>query len=250
MVQYKSGRPIPKNVLSTVYYVSKIGLLTTAQWHRQFGKGNHRWRQKQLKDMVDKRLIQPHTASWKGFWVLNTEGERIAAQNGRTIVDPVPPNYFEHDLTIGESMLNIERSKVCKSWAGERELKLGGHEYFQYKTKEGEVKYPDAIFIVKVKGKEVQVALEYERTGKSLARYKDIMNCYSTYKGIELFIFVTETDTIRRRIKKAQNFVNSEFLKTRVAYVGVDDWGKDPANAKLEINGKTIILSEVCERYT
>ena len=99
--KYESGQAIPENVMSALLYVSKVGVLSTAQWHRKFGKGNLRWRQKQLKSMSDKKLIRRHTSAREGFWVLNSNGEKLVKETGQDIVAPVTSQHFMQDEFVG-----------------------------------------------------------------------------------------------------------------------------------------------------
>lgn len=248
--KYESGQAIPENVMSALLYVSKVGVLSTAQWHRQFGKGNLRWRQKQLKSMNDKKLIRRHTSAREGFWVLNFNGERIVKESGQDVVAHVTSQHFIHDEIVGESLFILEQKNICERWLTEAELKMGRSTEFQLKSRDKKYKYPDAIFQVQVDDKEHLVALEYERIGKSFTRYLDILRAYEGLKDIQLIIYVVEENAIRKRIERALSHIGSSFLNTRIVFISKLDWLKDPASAKLEmITGKSVVLGKVCTPY-
>lgn len=248
--RYQSGQKIPENVLRTLFYVSKVGVLSTAQWHRIFGQGNLRWRQKQLKSMVDKKLIRRHTSSDQGFWVLSTKGEELINNVGRRAVTPASALQFGHDEFVGESMYLLEDRNICENWITEAECKNGEGNSFHLRTKDKKVKYPDAVFQVKVDDKEHLVALEYERIGKSFYRYLDILNSYTNLNQIQLIIYVVEDKSIRKRIEKAKAHLGSQYLNTRIAFANKNVWIKNPASCPLQLGEKLITLERVCTPYS
>jgi len=248
--KYESGQTIPDNVMSALLYVSKVGVLSTAQWHRQFAQGNLRWRQKQLKSMSDKKLIRRHTSAREGFWVLNTAGEKLVKETGQNIVSPVTSQHFIHDEFVGESLFILEQKNICERWLTEAELKMGRSNEFQLKSRFKKYKYPDAIFQVQVDDKEHLVALEYERIGKSFTRYLDLLRAYEGLKDIQLIIYVVEENAIRKRIQRAITHLGSTFLRTRIAFTSKAEWQKNPASAKLEmLTGRSIVIEKVCRPY-
>ncbi len=248
--KYESGQTIPDNVMSALLYVSKVGVLSTAHWHRQFAKGNLRWRQKQLKSMNDKKLIRRHTSAREGFWVLNSEGERLVKETGQDVVSPVTSQHFIHDEFVGESLFILEQKNICERWLTEAELKMGRSNEFQLKSRDKKYKYPDAIFQVQVDDKEHLIALEYERVGKSFTRYLDLLRAYEGLRDVQLIIYVVEEDAIKKRIQRAIAHNGSIFLNQRIVFVSMAKWKIDPASAKLELlNGKVLILKDICKPY-
>lgn len=248
--KYESGQTIPDNVMSALLYVSKVGVLSTAHWHRQFAKGNLRWRQKQLKSMNDKKLIRRHTSAREGFWVLNSEGEKLVKETGQDVVNPVTSQHFIHDELVGESLFILEQKSICERWLTEAELKMGRSNEFQLKSRDKKFKYPDAIFQVQVDNKEHLIALEYERIGKSFTRYLDLLRAYEGLRDVQLIIYVVEEDAIKKRILRAIAHIGSTFISQRIVFVSTAKWKIDPASAKLELlNGKVIILKDVCTPY-
>lgn len=248
--KYESGQTIPDNVMSALLYVSKVGVLSTAHWHRQFAKGNLRWRQKQLKSMSDKKLIRRHTSVREGFWVLNTAGVKLVKESGQDVVTPVTSQHFIHDEFVGESLFILEQKNICERWLTEAELKLGGSDHFQLKSRDKKCKYPDAVFQVQIEKDEHLVALEYERIGKAFTRYVDLLFAYQNLSDIRLIIYIVEEDAIRKRIQKAMAHIGSNFLNSRIAFVSKSEWIEDPTAAKLVmLKGNPIILEKVCKPY-
>ena len=249
MIHYPGGKPMPANVLSSIRYVAKVGILSTRQWQEYFGKGNLRWQQKQLQTLAKKDLLKRHSANWKGYWVLGPRGKDIALKEQCDPVSPVQPTYFVHDMLLGDSMIHFEKAKLTENWMTEKEMKQDS-ENFELRTRDGKIKYPDIICEVKLDGEERVVAIEYERTGKSFQRYNDILRAYTSIGSIDLIIFITENREIQNRIRKAQKKVGNYILNTKLAYVGVNDWTADPTKAHLDLDGKRIVLGDVCDRYT
>lgn len=246
---YQSGQKIPRNVMSALLYISKVGFMTTAHWHRGFGKGKLRWQQKQLKSLVDKKLIRKHTSASRSHWVLSQQGEHLTREAGFPGVTPACALQFAHDEFVGESLLKIEGATICKRWMTEAELKNKNAHAFQLETKDKKMKFPDALFQVKIGTNEHLVALEYERVGKSFSRYVEILRSYQRMEKVELIIYVVENNTIKKMIQRAMEHLGGSYIDSRVVFAEKEKWKEDPANCPLEFKHKTITLAGVCSLY-
>lgn len=246
---YKSGQKMPKNVQSAMCYISKIGFMSTAQWHRTFGQGNLRWRQKQLKSLQEKKFIRKHTSSDKGYWVLGNDGYKVLAAMKREPVTPASALQFIHDEFVGESLVRLEMAGVCEFWLSEAELKYHGDKEWLLKSRDKKIKYPDALFDVRIKDKDWKIALEYERIGKSYRRYRDLLRAYEAGSNLALIIYIVEDLTIKRRIQKVIRDMGSQYLQGRIAFAEKEKWIEDPAGCELDFNNGKITLGGACTLY-
>jgi hypothetical protein len=246
---YKSGQEMPENVQSAMRYISKIGFMSTAQWHRTFGTGNLRWRQKQLKSLQEKKFIRKHTSSDRGYWVLGSDGHKVLAAMKRDPVTPASALQFVHDEFVGESLVRLEMAGVCEYWLSEAELKYHGAREWLLKSRDKKIKYPDALIDVRIKEKDWKIALEYERIGKSYRRYRDLLLAYESGNNLALIIYIVEDPSIKRRIQKVVSDLGSQYLLGRIAFAVKEEWIKDPAACELEFNNGKVILRDACTLY-
>lgn len=248
-VFYPKGKRIPINVLGVLIYLSKVGLMTTSQWLKFFATGNTRWSQRQLKFLADNRLIKRHLSAREGKWVLDRYGKTVLEKLEIEAVEPVTPQMFLHDEFIGESLLQLERMGICKSWLTEKQLKIQRAKDFIIRGPDQEVKYPDAILIVEMYSKKRIIALEYERTGKTSSRYRSILWQYKGLNSIDLVMFIYEDEAVKNRIQKALSFVGCPDLQAKVAFVKAKDWRRDPSIAQFNVSGRTYSLFNLCSRH-
>lgn len=232
-----------------MYYISKMGFLSTAHWHRTFGQGNLRWRQKQLKSMHQKKFIRKHTSTEKGYWVLGSDGQKLLAEVDRHPVTPASALQFVHDEFVGESLVRLEEAGICNGWLSEAELKYFRNSDWLLKSRDKKIKYPDGLFDVQIKGKEYKIALEYERIGKSFSRYKDLLRAYEYHNDITLIIYIVEDPSIKRRIKSALKDIGSYGLQTRIAFAEKEEWIENPSECPLDFHSGPIRLARVCTLY-
>ena len=83
----------------------------------------------------------------------------------------------------------------------EKELKNIRDGKFQIKDQGNKVKYPDAVFDAFMGGGFHKVALEYERNGKTVPRYRSILWSYHKLNRFSMVLFIVENDVLKRRIK-------------------------------------------------
>ena len=143
MISYTNGKPMPPNVLASIKYVAKVGIISTQQWQQNFGRGNLRWKQKQLQSLTKKELLKRHSSTWNGFWVLGSKGKELAQRIEYDPVTPVLPTYFEHDMFLGESMIKFEKARLTEFWATEKELKQESYDEFEVRTRDTKIKFTD-----------------------------------------------------------------------------------------------------------
>ena len=247
MSLYRSGQPMPSNVLAALMYTAKVGVLSRKIWNVYFAKGTTRWKRMQLKFLVDRGLLKAHTCdSLDSKWTLTYLSEQILKENNVPFVPPVPPQYVDHDEVVAESLLRLSKTKFCESWQTERELKTLNYDEYLIMKREGEVKYPDGVMKACIRGKIRTIAVEYERTGKSTGRYRAILWQYGRMSNFTLVLYIYEDLLIKRRIQSALKFIGHTELMRRMAYVDAYEWKKDPFNAPIEFRNTISSFNKMC----
>lgn len=251
ILRYANGYKIPSNIIEALCYLGKVGVISTKDWHEFFGDNKHvRWQYRQLKYLQKLGYIKHHTAdSIRAKWILGETGKKLLYQYQWPSVFAVPAHHVDHDESVGRSLLVLERKNYVHSWMVERELKMKNQKEFITSNKDGELKYPDAIFKINESGEIKTVALEYERSGKSLTRYKSILWNYAGLSNISLILFVCEDEQITRRIENAFLHLKQPELFDRLATVRAIDWRTSPLTAPIKMNRGTVALKDVCQPF-
>jgi hypothetical protein len=121
-------------------------------------------------------------------------------------------------------------------------------EYMLSNT-DGDMKFPDAIFKVKLASGIRTVAIEYERRGKSESRYRSILWNYSKLSSISLVIFICDEDQFANRIKRALRNIGKTDLIDRLAITSSQNWKSSPLDAPISMSRRSINLREVCQKF-
>lgn len=245
-MSYPCGQPMPGYVFEALKYIGKVGVLTRPTWNNYLCPGTDQWKREQLQNMVRRKLLTQHSCqNLKGAWVLSSWVAVMLRQRGLSAVTPVPPHLIEHDEVVGRSAFILKQKGACKGWMSERELKMRGMDQFQVEKNKVSSKYPDAIFQMIIDGKQGYLALEFERTGKSSARYRTLMKNYSKLETLDLILYVTENDEIEKRIKSTLGIIRSSTFMKRIAFIKGRDWKIDPLSAPLLVDTKTTSLAKL-----
>jgi hypothetical protein len=244
--RYKGGQPMPANVIEAIQYIGKVGVITRPFWYQHFSHGNAQWRRDQLLNLVRRGVFQSHSCtSVNNVWVLSDWSIDQLKRKGIACVRPIPPQYIEHDEMVGGSLLLLQRNKVCASWTSERELRMSNSQAFKIQTADGESKYPDATFRMLYQGQQRTFAMEYERTGKSVPRYRSILLQYAALPHLSMVVFVTEDESATKRIQGALKFIGSPELASRISFSKAADWKHNPMTAPIKMRSKTRTFEEL-----
>lgn len=242
---YKGGKPIPENVLNALKYTGKVGVITRPTWNILFGKGEDRWKRRQLFNLIDNEVLKKHSCRHQiDTWVLTEWSRDLLRRNGMSCVAPVPPHLIEHDESVGRGLWMLKECNLSSKWITERELKgMNSSSYIIQKSSQG-TKYPDAVFRPK-RNENITVAVEYERTGKSESRYRSIMRQYSRIVGVQHILYIVEDDSIEKRIKKALAYNGDKGLTARMGFIKAMHWNGDPSKCDVELSGKVYKLDSI-----
>lgn len=244
-LRYKGGKAIPENVLNALKYTGKVGVITRPTWNTLFGSGNDRWKRRQLFNLVDHGVFEKHScAHQKDTWVLTDWAKALLRKNGFSCVAPVPPHLIEHDENVGRGLWYLKEKGFSSKWITERELKgMNSSSFIIQKNSQG-TKHPDAIFRP-ARNQDMTVAVEYERTGKSLLRYQSIVRQYSRATGINYVLYIVEDETIKKRIKAALNYNGDRSLIQRMGFISALEWNANPLRSRVEVAGKIHLLDNI-----
>lgn len=248
-MKYPDGQAISENVTSALKLAGKIGFLSRGLWYDYFANGDERWQRRQLRFLVERKLLAPHSnPAGQDYFVLTQKCRRLLENQNCIDVSPSPLAQIYHDEAVARWLLNLERGGLVTEWQTESELKRNQTKAFQLSRDVRNQKYPDAVFKVRALGKERSFALEYERTQKSTLRYKDILWLYSRSSALGLVIFICENQFIQNAIEGRIRYLGMPELWDRIALTQAKMWRENPSTAPLQLGRKTIRLAEICER--
>lgn len=247
---YRNGKPISPSVVSALRYLSKVGVMTKDVWAEGFCKGSDRWKNKQLKILLDNGYLKKHPCDLGSFYVLADKGLELARDLKWPVVEPVTPRQIKHDEAVGYGLLRLEKRGLCKDWVTEKELKARPSGPFMLRDQGGKSKFPDSIFKGAFRGQFLSVALEYERTGKTVPRYRSILWSYNKITSVSMVLFIVEDEAIKRRIKHSLKYLGKVQLLDRIAFMNADDWIANPIGAPIEISSKTTSFEKLARTST
>lgn len=232
---FKNGKNLSPNTEQALKYVAKVGVMTKEVWLESFCHGKKRWQNWQLKILLDNGLLKKHNCDLGDYYVLGEQGLAIAKTLNWSIVDPVTPKQFRHDELVAHSLLRMEQKQVCKSWMVEREIKYKRDNKLLIQDQGGQTKYPDAICEAYMGKNFHLVALEYERTGKTVPRYRRILWSYNKLNRFSMVLFIVENDVLRKRIKSSLKHLGRVALIEKIGFVDAIEWQKNPLSATIEL---------------
>ena len=232
---FKNGKNLSPNTEAALKYVAKVGLMTKDVWLQNFAHGKKRWSNWQLKILLDNELLKIHNCSLGDFYVLGVQGVKISKTLNWPLVDPVTPAQFRHDEVVAHGLLKLEQKEICRNWMIEKEIKDKRDGKFIIQDQGNLVRHPDAIFEAKMGKRFLQVALEYERNGKTVPRYRKILWSYNKTNRFSMVLFIVENETLKKRIKYSLKNLGRVGLIERIGFVDVTEWQQNPISAVIEL---------------
>lgn len=242
-MRYRNGRKVSRSVFQAVRYVTKVGVITRETWNDLFGNGGIRWKQAQLKQLIEGGVFKAHPCdSLVDTFIMGHQGRTMAMDQKWRNVYFVQPQFVKHDEIVARGLWKLERTSLCTRWMTERELKGQNTTSFKLNVREGGDKYPDGVFKLQGKSSSAIVALEYEKTGKTQWRYNKAIKAYSDSGEFKFILFVVEGSAIENRIKTAIRYIGDRSLASRIGFISVEDWKSNPETAEIRglNSGKSI----------
>lgn len=244
--KYKCGQPMPQNVVELIHYLGKVGVLTRSAWTQYLGFGSSEWKREQLFNLEKRGVLIRHSCKQiKDAWVLSKWSFELLRSTGLVAVTPVPPHLIEHDELIGTSLMTLKKNGVCQKWITEKELKANFSKEFLIEKQKFGAKYPDAIFEMNHGGKVWIVALEYERTGKSIQRYKAIFREYEKFQAVSQILYIVEDQSIKQRVQSGLLSSSCPTVSQKVGFINAIDWKTNPLTAMIQKNHGSTSFAEI-----
>ena len=249
-LRYPSGQRVPPNVARALLLTGKVGFLSRDMWATFFGEGSDRWQRQQIADLVDRGYLTLHTNSQAGStFVLTRKGIAFVEAQDSSVVTPPSVTYLNHDRVVARGLMELQDHKLVKNWVCEREMKRDGVKDYLVSNRDGELKYPDAVFEINAFGENRTVAFEYERVRKSFSRYKSILWQYSGLTNVSMVLFAYQKKNIKTTIEAAMKHLGHTSLIDRLAFVDAEEWKRCPEHAEIILNTGTIKLAVACNRF-
>jgi hypothetical protein len=232
---FKNGKSLSPNAEQALKYVAKVGVMTKDVWLESFCHGKKRWKNWQFKILIDNGLLKKHNCDLGDYYVLGEEGLKIAKILGWSIVDPVTPKQFRHDELVAHSLLQMEQKKICRNWMIEKEIKDKCDNKFLIQDQRDAIKYPDAICEAYMGKSFHLVSIEYERTGKTIPRYRRILWSYNKMNRFSMVLFIVENNVLKKRIKSSLKHLGRVALIEKIGFVDASEWQKNPLTQPLSL---------------
>lgn len=181
--------------------LSKYGVLSSQQILANCFLGvAHSTAMRRLRRLEEDELIvrQHGLPQAVSAWSLTTEGARRGEFE--------PPfrytnrNTIEHDVTLAELRLALEKVGLGHDWVSEMEMKRERGYHYGSRNNDGLI--PDGIFVADIKGTLSVIAVELELTPKNHLRYDRLFRQYATKDSISWVWYVVANSSIGETVWK------------------------------------------------
>ncbi len=225
---------IPHSVLDGLTLLGKLGVMEKDTWFQYFSSGKINWKNKQLKKLLDTQLLAKYPShSIKDQLVVGKQGVQILKKKNYPYVTPPYLGQVDHDSNLSKIILNLNKNFDVHNFWVEKEIKSFGRDYTFFYASKDDQKFSDAIFNINWQKKPFRLALEYERTGKSIERCQSILKSYSCLDKIDYVLFVVENLTIRERFLEILKRGSYPLIASRIGFVLMEDVLNNFRNAQL-----------------
>ena len=232
---FRNGKNLSTNTELSLKYVAKVGVMSKEVWSESFCKGSRQWKNKQLSILVKNDLLRIHRCNLGDYYVLGEYGRDVAKKMNWSLVSSVNPNQLRHDEIVAHGLWKLEQLKICKNWVIEKQIKDQRDSKLLLRDQGQQTKYPDAIFQAYMGKAFHHVALEYERSGKTIPRYRAILWSYNKMNRFSMVLFIVENELIKKRIKYSLRHLGRVALIEQIAFVDAEDWLRNPLKASIEL---------------
>ncbi len=121
------------------------------------------------------------------------QGLMSLTSESRSLVNPV---QILHYLELGEIQAAFQRTRLLKEWTGDLEVRSINQSIDLPLAKDY-----DAIAELELRGSRYRIALEYERSLKSSARYREIVAAIEDENQIQLLVYFTSSIDLLYQLK-------------------------------------------------
>lgn len=248
----KSNRVIPENVRDAIAFTGKTGFISRRLWNERFNDGNKTWKAKQLSKLLTKDIFKSYIQiCGNQFYKLGLSGLVLSRGLGIKPIQAPLNNQILHDEWIYEMVLALHKANYVQAWLTEAELK-SGVKFDSGDLVAIESKFPDSVLQVIIKSEIRTIAVEYERTLKSVWRIKETLRAYSTALQFPLVIIICNDEVIRKAYLKVLKKIGDESLNKKiglaVANVAIDSpnsWHSKPELQEIQMLERTFCLKDI-----
>lgn len=232
--------------MKAIQFAAKMGFITKDIWRNHLGSGKYSWNQEQWAELTKRGYFVPHPYPYaRDVLIFNPllKGTPLFER-----LTPVKHPYawqIVHDEVLAKIIIEIKKSMMVSKWMCEAELERDGALEFCLKKESKQLKYPDAIIELKTANQNFRIALEVERTRKSLKRYRSTAFAYSDKSNISLIIFICENVATIDTISGVFQQVRFPLSKQPVGFGLISEWIKNPKQAVLVINKQKTSLENI-----
>ncbi len=121
------------------------------------------------------------------------QGLMSLTSESRSLVNPI---QILHYLELGEIQAAFQRTKLLREWTGDIEVRSINQSIDLPLAKDY-----DAIAELELRGSRYRIALEYERSLKSSARYREVIAAIEDENQIQLLVYFTSSIDLLYQLK-------------------------------------------------
>lgn len=183
---------------------------------------------RRLRKLAHEKLIRKIHGLKKGqvIWALTSLGAQRIGEDG--FPDAINRNSLEHDMTLAEIRIHLEKSELATSWMSEQKLRrLAGKR----NSRNENILIPDAIFATKTPQGFEPVALELELSGKNGRRYQKIFSRYRYQEKFYSVWYIVPNKSLGQRIEREWQKINSDIRRPVFQWNVIGDVLKAKANS-------------------
>ncbi len=232
----------PYEPIREIKFAARSGFLTRKLCDKYFSYGTTDWKNKLWARLLTREYFKNHYSRLAPHvLVLNRKNDFVRKLVGEYISSPPFISQLDHDEIVAEIVLWLFENGIISDYKFEIELKkdyLSPDRHYGSETKS---KFPDAIIRLRDK-KETKIAMELELTKKDPKRYRNIMEAYSSMKGVDKVVFIGRNDSLCLTIRKAMRESYYPDWEKPVGFGSLNDWLENPSQAPIAFSEETLSL--------
>ncbi len=220
-------------------------MMTTSQITRRvFSEIDKKTVLRRLRKLEREKLIKrTHgLASGELVWSLSQFGAYKIQRD--SFLEKINRNCLEHDTTLTELRLVLERFGMVSSWRTEQSMR---RQMPKTRDRFAQDLCPDAIVAVKTPNGYEGVGLELEFSPKNASRYAKVFAAYGERRKYFAIWYVVESESLGKMLEREWAKANSYVAKPQFGWMLLRELLKEPHNANLFTGGKKIKLSSVID---
>lgn len=234
---------------SEIRLAAKFGFLSKPIWDEFFAEGRRAWRARQWQHLHQRDFFRRHPSNQlRDVLVLNPKNSDVLKIIGEEISSPPFVAHFEHDSTMANILLHLDRSGVIASYKVEAELKRQDVQPRKVWDESERSKYPDALVQISVGGRIQRIAFELELSRKSPKRYRQILNSYASRLDCDMVVYLSDSKPIFDSLKNAMQATAYPSEQKPLGFGRLRDWRIDPSKAKIHFSDRVSSLTELSTR--